>query len=201
MREVLALEEDARAAERLRQPPRLVERRRTPDVVAQQTTRGSIRNAASCRARKVGALELLDRARRASRARTGRRRRRSSRARRGLAVRMMDSWKTHAARDRREKRLQLSRDPYAGRRLDAGRHIDHVRPDLRDRVPHVRRVQPARQNDRAGEPRSTPPSSSRSSVPCRPAERDRVRRAAPSRSSGTTSTADGLEPVRSPARP
>ena len=39
VREVLALEEDARAAERLRQPLRLVERRRTPDVVAQQVAR------------------------------------------------------------------------------------------------------------------------------------------------------------------
>ena len=36
VRQVFALEEDARAAERRRQPPRLVERRRPSDVVAQQ---------------------------------------------------------------------------------------------------------------------------------------------------------------------
>ena len=89
-------------------------------------------------------------ARPASPARSGRRRRRSSRARRDRAVRMSDSWMTHAAmRPPRRSASQLAAILDARRRLDAGRHIDAVRLHLRDRLARRFGVQSAREDDRA----------------------------------------------------
>ena len=60
VREVFALEEDARAAGRRRQAPRLVDRRRPADVVLQQAVELGVERGVVARD-EIGALELLDR--------------------------------------------------------------------------------------------------------------------------------------------
>ena len=61
VRQILALEKDPRAAVRLRQAPRLVQRRRTADVVLEQTSRARALNCRIVARLEVRALELLDR--------------------------------------------------------------------------------------------------------------------------------------------
>ncbi len=60
VREVLALEEDARAAERLGEPPGFVQRRRASDVVPQQLAERGAEGLVRA-SREVRALELVDR--------------------------------------------------------------------------------------------------------------------------------------------
>ena len=60
VREVFALQEDAGAAERLAQAPRFVERRRAPDVIAEQVLELLMERRILPRV-EVGALELGDR--------------------------------------------------------------------------------------------------------------------------------------------
>ena len=84
VREVLALEDDARAADRSREPPGFVERRRTPDVVAQQLRQLVAERVVLC-VRGSRRFATPRSARPGFPARSGRRTRRSNRARRGPA--------------------------------------------------------------------------------------------------------------------
>ena len=176
VREVLALEEDARAAER----------RGSAASPRRAASAGRRSCAAGPRARAERGIARVPRdrplrarrpARRASRARSGRRRRRSSRARRDRDGRTQMSecvWRSHRPWKRGEERAQL------GWVLDAGRRLR--RPTTRrrrtgaprrSRSCNVLGVQAARENDRPASARPRP-ATVQSIVPPGAAALDRI---------------------------
>ena len=179
MREVLALEEDARAAERVRQPPRFVERRRPADVVAQQLHQLADGTPSSSRTRNTRRSAPRS-ARRASPARSGRRTRRSSRAHRGRGDRTARVM-SFIAREARRRTPAASSDPFC---RAPTRHPTTRRrrtADGTDGRVHGFRRQAAGQNDgpQASDRRGHRPVDglARAAAP----DADRARRAAPSR--------------------
>ena len=186
VRQVLALEEDARAAGLRGQPPRLVERRGPSDVVLQQRVE-LLEERRGPRGRGSTRASVRRPAPSASRGRTGRRTGRSSPARPDRAARTPRRSAVSAclvvtyastSRTARNQRAHSRLVLHAGRPLDARRHVDAGRADAHHDLGDVVGPQAAGQDDG---PRRAPARRRAPSPPpgrCRRAARDRARRAA-----------------------